>query len=74
VEAEINIIDVSWQEPVALTIVAITALIFLWRRKARGVGKAKSNCGCGTSGVNSKQRIIYRARKGERPEVVVKAR
>jgi hypothetical protein len=64
----------DWQQSAALTIVGITALSFAasWWRSRNQPRHAKVCCG-GASRRNSPQgRIIYRARKGHRPEIIVK--
>ena len=66
----------DWQRMLALSIVAITALIMAWgwvRRRKFTLGR-ETHCGCGSgggSGGNVGKSIVFRARKGERPEVLV---
>lgn len=69
----------DWQQPVALLLVATT--VWLWlrallrRRGAVAPGKRSKGWGCGcpaASGSPGGERMIYRARKGERPELVVR--
>ena len=64
----------GWQEPVALSIVLVTAVILLWGRfRPRKVGfGSHGSCGCSGSSAASRPSVIYRARKGERPEVEYK--
>jgi hypothetical protein len=67
---------VNWQELLALGIVAVTAGLFVrsWVAGRRG-GKltAKGGCGCsGSGGLQGGNSVVYRARRGEKPEVVVK--
>jgi len=70
----------DWQQVVALAIVGITALVFLWsrvRRRKRGLGKGalcgEGQCGCaGTTSPSARESVVFRARKGERPQVIVK--
>jgi hypothetical protein len=66
---------VNWQTLVSLLIVALAATGLLWgllrRRKFRL--QRGSPCGCALpqrSGTGSS--IVFRARKGERPQVIVK--
>lgn len=66
----------DWQELAALTIVVLTAATFLWSRFRRRRFSFERHTGCGCSaggGQNaSGQSIIFHARKGERPQVLVK--
>jgi len=66
---------VDWQQVIALSIVVVTAGIFAWRRlrsRKSPLGR-ESRCGCTTpSGPAEKGSIVYHARKGQRPEVIVK--
>jgi hypothetical protein len=66
---------VDWQQIIALSIVAATAAAFAWRRFRRRKSSfgCSDHCGCG--GENrpvEKSSIIFHARKGERPQVIVK--
>ena len=65
----------DWQEATALLIVAGTAGVFAWARLGprRFSFERDSHCGCAAqapSGMTGS--ILYRARKGERPQVIVK--
>ena len=65
----------DWQQLIALAIVATTAGIFAWRkwRPRKTMLGPGGHCGCG--GANQppeKSSIVFRARKGERPQVTVK--
>jgi hypothetical protein len=67
----------DWQQASALMIVAVTAGLFvrarLRRRKLR-FGR-DGHCGCSSSAAEgSRGSIVYHARKGERPQIIVKAR
>jgi hypothetical protein len=68
---------VNWQQAASLSIVAITAGLFVWaklRRRKFSIDH-DSHCGCSSGGRgDTKSSILYRARKGERPQVVVKMR
>lgn len=68
----------DWQQIVTLSIVAVTIALFVrarWRRRT-----AKLPCGTyctfasRSPGQGAGQSIIYHARKGERPEIIVKMR
>jgi hypothetical protein len=65
----------DWQALVSLLIVAATAGLLLWgrvRRRKFSFQRA-THCGCASISVSAPQNsIIFRARKGERPEVLVK--
>ena len=67
----------DWQEAIALTIVAGTAGVFLWRRFRRRPFdfKRDTHCGCSSPAqTNPQSSIVFRARKGHRPEVIVRMR
>jgi len=67
----------DWQQAVSLLIVAATAGLFLWARFRRRKFSLErdTHCGCASpGGPASKSSIIFRARKGERPQIVVKSR
>lgn len=64
----------DWQQTSALVIVVITAALFLRARLRKRKGKfpCDSGCGCGSSTERPKETVVYHARKGERPEIIVK--
>jgi hypothetical protein len=65
----------DWQAVTALTIVVATAGLFVWAKMRRPKFSLKHDTHCGCSSVSSSapnSSIVFRARKGERPEVVVK--
>ena len=64
----------GWQQIAALTIVAVTAVLFLRARLRRRKVKlpCDSGCGCAGSSERPKETVVYHARKGERPEIIVK--
>jgi hypothetical protein len=67
---------VDWQQSLSLGIVAVTAGLFIAARirRRRDPLKRHSPCGCaGSSQCAPKQGIIYRGRKGERPEMVIRS-
>jgi hypothetical protein len=67
----------DWQQATALVIVAVTAAILLWSRMRRRKFSLQrdTHCGCGGGASDApKSSIIFRARKGEQPQVVVKMR
>jgi len=66
----------DWQQAVSLLIVATTAGLFLWARFRRRKFSLErdTHCGCASAGgPASKSSIVFRARKGERPQVIVKS-
>jgi hypothetical protein len=67
---------VNWQQVAALVIVAVTAVLFIRARVRRRKGKlpCDSHCGCVNSANLPKESVVYRARKGQRPEIIVKMR
>jgi hypothetical protein len=65
----------NWQQAVSLAIVALAGGLFLrgqfHRRKFSF--ERDTHCGCSAHGQSgTKSSIVFHARKGERPEVVVK--
>ena len=69
----------DWQQGLALLIVGVTAAIFAWARfRPRKFSFTKdTHCGgCNPSAnaaqLGGQQSIHFRARKGERPRVIVK--
>jgi hypothetical protein len=65
----------DWQQMVALMIVGITALLFLRARvrRRKAALPCGQSCGCGTAMPDSNPpRIVYRARKGEQPQIIVR--
>ena len=67
----------DWQQWVSLLIVALAALMLLgpkFRRQRLSFQRA-THCGCGVGSQSGPQSsIIFRARKGQKPEVLVKMR
>jgi hypothetical protein len=64
----------DWQRLVALTIVGITAALLLWRRfgPRKFSFERATHCGCGAGQRMAQPTIVLRARKGERPQMIVK--
>jgi len=65
----------DWQQLSALLIVAMAAALLLWSRlrPRRFQFGRDSHCGCGSaSGTPNRSSIVFHARKGEQPRVVVK--
>jgi hypothetical protein len=69
--------NMDWQQAVSLLIVAATAGLFLrarFRRRKFSVER-DTHCGCASAGGRaSKSSIVFRARKGARPQIIVKSR
>jgi hypothetical protein len=68
---------VDWQKIVSLGIVGSTVALFLWFRfKPRKFSLQKdTHCGCSAAGQAApKSSIVFRARRGEKPEIIVKMR
>ncbi len=65
----------DWQQIIALAIVGIAAFLLIrsqLRPRSRCGGSGQV-CGCaGNSGPTPKGSIVFRARKGERPQIIVK--
>ncbi len=65
----------DWQTVVSLLIVALAATGLLWARfrKRKFNFHRDTHCGCAPPDrTNTPQSIIFHARKGERPQVIVK--
>ena len=67
----------DWQQFVSLMIVAVAAgwLVTIKFRRRRFSFQRDTPCGCVSTAASAPQSsLIFRARKGERPEVLVKMR
>jgi len=64
----------DWQKIASLVIVAVTAGAFLRTklRKRKFSFERDTHCGC-ASPSGSKNSIVFHARKGQRPQIVVKS-
>jgi hypothetical protein len=67
----------DWQQLVALLIVAGTAGTFVWSKTRRKTFSFQrdTHCGCSAASnapIGPAQSIQFRARKGERPKIIVK--
>ena len=65
----------DWQEITALLIVGATAWVFIWSnaRQRKFSLKRDTHCGCGSAeNLGARQSIRFSARKGARPQVIVK--
>jgi hypothetical protein len=67
--------SMDWQQVVSLAMVAVAAGLFLlarWHRRRFSFAR-DTHCGCAAHGQGEeKSSIVFHARKGERPAVVVK--
>ena len=64
----------DWQSIAALAVVAGTAGVFLvraWPRRRKFSFERETHCGCGTAG-QAGNSVLFRARKGQRAQVIVK--
>jgi hypothetical protein len=65
----------EWQQVIALGIVVITAMLFVFSRfrKRKGFFKKGGTCGCSAGGsAQPGASITFHTRKGQRPEVIVR--
>jgi hypothetical protein len=66
---------VDWQQLTALAIVAATAGIFVWQRFRRRRFGGHAGCGCAASqDKTSAPSIVVTSRRGERQQIIFKAR
>lgn len=70
----VGVMNSDWQTVVSLLLVAAAAIGLLWGRfrKRKKHFHRDSPCGCVSEPSNPQQSIIFRARKGERPQIIVK--
>lgn len=67
----------DWQQSVSLAVVASTAVLLLWSkvRRRKFSFQRDTHCGCaGAQETSPQASIVFRARKGQRPEVRVRMR
>jgi hypothetical protein len=66
----------DWQKMTALAVVAGTAGAFLfraWPRRRKFSFTQDTHCGCGSASTpGTKNSIVFHARKGQRPQVIMK--
>jgi hypothetical protein len=65
----------EWQRVASLAIVALAAALLLWSkfRRRKYDMRRDTHCGCaGAASPRNQSSIIWRARKGARPEVIIK--
>jgi hypothetical protein len=63
----------DWQQLISLAIVAAAAGLLSWSRFHRRQFSFHTHCGCSAAGSTPPQgSIVFHARKGERPSVLVK--
>jgi hypothetical protein len=69
--------SMDWQQSVSLVVVASAAVLLLGSRfrRCKFSFERDTHCGCGAPQESSPQSsIVFHARKGQRPEVLVKMR
>ena len=69
------VVGVNWQQVVSLMVVGVTAGIMLYRRfRPRKFAFAHAtHCGCSSAGrSNPGNTVVFRARRGERPQILFK--
>lgn len=65
----------DWQQTVSLLIVAVVAFLLVWSRirRRKFSWERDTHCGCASLSSPLPQRsIVFRARKGERAEILMK--
>lgn len=66
----------DWQQVIAIGIVALTVGLFVWTRWRRGKAGPGCGAGCGCEGsagtTAPRGSVTYRARKGERPQIITR--
>jgi len=64
----------DWQQLVSLVIVGITAAVLLWSafRPRKFSFQRNTHCGCAAGHERPQYSVVFRARKGERPQVWVR--
>ena len=69
------VFGVDWQEVTVLGITALTAGLFVWSkfRPRKFSFERDTHCGCASSAESApKTSIVYRAKRGERPQIVMR--
>ena len=67
----------DWQQTVSLVVVASAAVLLVWSKFRRRKFSFERDTHCGCAGIEAsspQSSIVFRARKGQRPEVLVKMR
>jgi len=67
--------SMDWQQIAALTVVAATAGIFIWTklRRRKFSFEHDTHCGCGSASERGLgYSIVFSARKGHRPKIILK--
>lgn len=72
---ESMLIAMDWQQTTALVIVGVTASLFVRSRFRRRKFSFERDTHCGCSGGSAPgSSILFHARKGERPQIVVRSK
>jgi hypothetical protein len=69
------VVRVDWQQMVSLAVVGVTAAIMLYSRfRPRKFALARAtHCGCSSAGrSNPGNTVVFRARRGGRPQILFK--
>lgn len=81
----VMLVPMDWQKPAALSVVALTAAVFLWNRWFKGgrrwgrsnpkLGRGRwaassGGCGCSAAGSSGTPGLVVQGRRGERPQVI----
>lgn len=67
--------NMDWQQPTALAIVALSVALLAWSRRRRRKFQfgRDTHCGCSSpAGSAPQSSIVFHARKGETPQILVK--
>jgi hypothetical protein len=67
--------SVDWQKIVSLGIIGVAAAALLWGkfRPRKFSLERDTHCGCSTPGQSNPQSsMVFRARRGEKPQIIVK--
>jgi hypothetical protein len=71
------VVGMDWQQVASLSLVGVTAAMFLWAklRPRKFSFQRNTHCGCSSVGQSAPgASIVFHARKGERPRIVVKSK
>jgi hypothetical protein len=65
----------DWQRIAALSVIAVTAGLFIWSnmRRRKFSFQRHTHCGCAAPSSGGGGSILFTARKGERSRIIMKA-